>query len=139
MTRLLETNTRRVHYQAPLTVPGVIDRTGVRSLCRRVVGLCALGTPTHKPSFSRTAVVARNGRLETRYAPAYVEVITANFGKYPIDEVRQKGPKIWLPGRCAELRKCPTVSKRAARVKNGGPHPRKLMCFGLRANESYAA
>jgi hypothetical protein len=52
-------------------------------LQRRVGGLWAVGTLTHERSFSQAAVVARNGRLATPYAPEYVEMISANFGKQP--------------------------------------------------------
>ena len=79
-------------------------------LCRRVGNLWAVGTLTHTRSFSRAAVVARNGRLATPYAPEYVEVISANFVSWVLSEVRQKGPKMWPPGRCAEFRNCPIES-----------------------------
>ena len=52
-------------------------------LQRRVGGLLAVGTLTHERSFSQAAVGARNGRLATPYAPEYVEMISANFGRQP--------------------------------------------------------
>jgi hypothetical protein len=51
-----------------------------------------------------SSVRAKQGPKSTD-APAHQNIVSG-----PLSEVRQIGPKIWPPGRCAELRKCPIVS-----------------------------
>src|SRR5919112_33553 len=103
----------------PVVQPHPTPSLHQRSLWRCVGGLWAVGTPTHERSFSQAAVVARNGRLATPYAPEYVEVISANFGKYPTDEVRQKvrrnGHLADAP-RYANVLSCPRVWQETRKV-----------------------
>src|SRR5215211_4311371 len=95
---------------------------------------CATIVSFPEAQFSKLTSEKREGP-ESTDAPA-----VPNFVSGAPSEVRRKGPKIWPPGRCAEPRKCPTfLLEGGKRVEKGGPHSRKLMRFGLRASESYAA
>src|SRR5215211_3945270 len=111
-----------------------IDTTLPLSPCCATIASFPEAQFSNEAQFSKLTSEKREGP-EATDAPAVPNVLSG-----ALSEVRRKGPKIWPPGRCAELRKCPTLLLEGGkRVEKGGPHPRKLMRFGLRASESYAA
>jgi hypothetical protein len=86
---------------SPFTGGPPLLLTSLQAVLGRLVRDCAEVRLYRVPGSSAQA---REGQ-ESTDAPALPNVVSGT-----LSEVLRKGPKIWPPGRCAELRKCPIVS-----------------------------